>query len=102
MPVPTSLPLITSPNGRPAPSGRWAAAGANLATAAASRRLAVRASFTGTPERGGAPGGVGGFTRGKMGAAAEFVGKRRLVLGFCGIRRVKKPGRAAKSGRGGG
>ena len=34
-----------------------------------------------------------------MGAAGGPVGKRRRGLGFCGILRVKKPGRAAKSGR---
>jgi hypothetical protein len=42
--------------------------------------------------------GVGGLWGGKMGAVAELVGKRRRVLGFSGIVRVKKPGRAAKSG----
>src|SRR4051812_41592919 len=98
MPVPTSLPLVTSPKGRPAPSARWAVAGTTPATAATRSKVAERASFTGTPDRGHAPERVGGVWRGKMGAVAEPVGKRRRVLGFSGIVRVKKPGRAAKSG----
>src|ERR1044071_3367527 len=98
MPLPTSLFLVTSPNGRPASSTRCAPAGAAPARAA-KRNAEVRTCFTRAPNGGDAPSWGGVSRKGKMGAAAELGSKRLWAQGFWLRRPVKKPGLGAKSGR---
>src|SRR2546427_5095322 len=104
MPVPTSLPRTTSPNGRPGPSGRCAATGPDPASAAANSRLAERASFTrGSERRGGAPGEeVGSTVQAQVGGRRRRGRKPVSVLGFGWDVLSKSQRRGKKRGGGAG